>query len=103
MTLTDFKTLLLTCDPAVSKFTGPGTGNYTVWVPGTRTDGLMSDDQSEEDDTRVYVDRFTKVDNDTVAALLKTKLDESFIPYEYEQMFETDTGYIHHSFTCIVG
>lgn len=102
MTLDEFKAALLAIDPGLDKYTSAKTGNYTIWAPGNLAEGLDSDDEREEDDQRVYVDRFTKSDNDAVAAAIKTMLRNSRIPFEYVHIYEQDTGYIHHSFTCIV-
>lgn len=103
MTLDEFKALLLAIDPKLFKYKGAETGNYTIWKPGNIAEGLESDDDREEDDQRVYVDRFTLQDNDTIAAGIKTMLRAYRIPFEYVHDYEQDTGYIHHAFTCIVG
>jgi len=103
VTLDEFVDLILTADPTLTKWTGSGTGNYTVWKPGSFVEGLDSDDEREEDDQRVYIDRFTKLDNDQIAQSIISVLRTNHIPFEYVQDIELDTGYKHHAFTCIVG
>ena len=102
MTVDDFETALVSADPDVTKWTGTGNGNYTVWSPANLTEGLDSDDGREEDDQRIHVDRFTMVDPDAIVASITAIFQSNFVPFEYESMFEKDTGYIHHSWTCIL-
>lgn len=102
MTLAEFEALIVTVDPTLTKWKGPGTGNYTVWSIGGLANGLMSDDEPDEIDHRVYVDRFTKSDSDAIADALEAAFSNAFIPFEHEQMYEESSKYIHHSFTCIV-
>ncbi len=103
MTLSDFKAMLVDIDPNLDKWKSSQTGNYTVWTLGQSLAGVMSDDAPDEEDDRVHVERFTKSDTDSIAPAIKAALEAAFIPYEYVRIFEEDTGYIHHSFTCIVG
>lgn len=101
MTLTDFRDILLSADPKVTKRWGIGKGNYTVCTPG-RIDRTLSDDIGEDKTQIVYVDRFTKLDNDPIVEKIWNALENAFIPFEYEQDTEIDTRYIHHIFTCYV-
>jgi hypothetical protein len=98
--LTPFRDLLLSVDPKVTKFEGNGETNYTVWTPYT-TDKTMSDNTEDDSAWNIQVDRFTKTDNDPVAAAIYDKLTQAHIPFEYELDYEKETKYIHHIFTCI--
>lgn len=102
MSLDEFKELLLEADPKATKASGTSTGERTVWWPGGIDDSLMSDDIEEEVVRLVYVDRFTKQDHDQIAAAIYTALDGAFIPFRHEVIYENETGYIHHNFTCHV-
>lgn len=103
MTLSDFKALLLTADPALSKYSGANDGNYTVWRPGS-FDGLNGDGKIIEPLTRIYVDRFTKSDSDPVVSAIDDTLQGSdeIVVNEHISDYESTTGYIHHSWTCEV-
>ncbi len=103
MTLTEFETLLKTADSSITKRKGKGNINYTTWSPGVYNNSVMSDDEPDETFVRVYVDRFTKTENDTVAESIANVLSGAFIPFDREEITEPETGYIHHSFTCLVG
>ncbi|HCA29168.1 MAG TPA: hypothetical protein DEP23_06215 [Ruminococcaceae bacterium] len=101
MQLNDFRDILLEADGNITKRFGAGTGNYTVWTPGG-IDRVMSDDTGDENVQRVYVDRYTKLDNDPVVQAIWNALEGAFISFEYEQDTENDTKYIHHTFTCYI-
>lgn len=101
MRLNDFRDILLTADPQITKRFGNGKGNYTVWTPGG-IDRSLSDDIGDEKVQRVYVDRFTKLDDDPVVNKIWDVLESAFVSFEYDQDTETDTKYIHHTFTCYV-
>lgn len=103
MLLSEFKSMMVTVDPTVNMYKSDATGDYTVWRPGSRGDGIMSDDEPDEEVTRVYVSRFTRSESDAVAIAIEAALMNAFIPYEHEIDFENETGYIHHTFTCYVG
>lgn len=101
MTLLDFKAIVLRADPKSTKRFGAGKGNYTVWTPGA-IDRVMSDDENDEKVQRIYVDRYTKIDDDPIVQAIWDELEKAFISFEYEQDTETDTKIIHHIFTCFV-
>jgi hypothetical protein len=101
MLLTEFRDILLAADPEITKRFGNGKGNYSVWTPG-RIDRSMSDSSDEEKVQRIYVERFTKLDEDPIVKALWNALESAEIPFEYEQDTEADTKYIHHTFTCYV-
>jgi hypothetical protein len=97
--LDPFRDILLAADPNITKFDGPGTGNYTTWTPG----GIvreMSDDIGDDQVQRIYVDRFTKTDKDPIVDAIWSALETAGIPFEYERDYENDTKYHHHIFTC---
>jgi len=97
--LTPFRNILLTADPAATKYDGNGAENYTTWTPG----GIsreMSDDGDDDLVQRVYVDRYTKLDNDAIVGAIWSALESAGIPFEYERDYENDTKYHHHIFTC---
>lgn len=102
MTLAEFKAALLAIDPALEKYKSTKTGNYTIWSPGNLAPGLDSDDDKEENDQRIYVDRFSLSDNDTIAKQITAMLRSNFVPFEYVHIYENDTGYLHHSWTCVL-
>ena len=103
MTVDDFETALVSADPDVTKWTGTGNGNYTVWSP-YRYGHLAGENDTAEQSARIQVDRFTKDDNDAIVAAIHAALrahcDE--IAFEYQVDFEQDTGYLHHIWDCEV-
>lgn len=103
MTLDEFKALVLEADPTATMFKGSKTGSYTVWRPGGIANQINSDDEADEVVRYAYIDRFTKSEPDTVAVLIHSILTAAMVPYQPEIIYEQDTGYIHHSFTCLVG
>lgn len=102
MTVSEIKKLLTDVDPDAQRYDhdGAGTGDaYTVWQE-LRPVGCYGDGQ-EEGTIRFQVDRFTKEEDEAIAAQLKTKLEEQDdIAVEYQVDYERDTGYIHHIFVC---
>lgn len=102
MTLDDFKNLLLTADPEVTRYEHTGIGNYTTWREyGTKP--LGANNRRGEVIYRVQVDRFTKLGDDTVVATITTALDGSDnIAFQYLVDYEVQTGYIHHIWDCEV-
>jgi len=102
MLLADFKALLLTADPLATKYKGALTGNYTAWTAYARI-GVDADNRLAESGWKVQVDRFTKSDSDAVVALIDGVLsgnDEIGVNYLID--YESDTGYIHHIWDCVV-
>ena len=102
MTASEIKTLLVTVDPNVQRYEHDGAGEtdaYTVWYE-LQPVGCYGDGQ-EEGTIRFQVDRFTKEEDDTVAASLKETLEEQDdIAVDYRVDYERDTGYIHHIYVC---
>ncbi len=102
MTATEIKTLLVGVDPNVQRYDhdGAGTGDaYTVWYEVGRIGAYG--DGAEEGTIRFQVDRFTKDEDDAIAAALLAALDGADnIAVDYRVDYERDTGYIHHIFVC---
>lgn len=102
MTAADIKTLLVAVDPNVQRYDHDGAGTsdaYTVWYE-LRPIGLYGDGE-EEGTIRFQVDRFTKEEDDAIAASLKETLEgQDDIAVEYLVDYERDTGYIHHIYVC---
>lgn len=103
MQLADFVNLLKTVDSSITKNKGNGQENYSTWSIGAPAERYMSDDQAEDTVQRVYVDRYTKDAEDQMPGQLCAMLDENFISFEQVYIYEEDTQYHHHSFTCYVG
>ena len=102
MTVSEIKTLLTGVDPNVQRYDHDGAGTadaYTVWRE-TGPIGLYGDGQ-EEGTIRFQVDRFTKDEDDAIAATLKETLEaQDDITVEYLVDYEKDTGYVHHIYVC---
>lgn len=101
MTAGEIKTLLTAVDPDVQRYDhdGSGTDAYTVWHEYGRV-GLYGDGQ-EEGSIKFQVDRFTRDEDDAVAAALLAALDGADdITVDYRVDYEKDTGYIHHIYDC---
>lgn len=102
MTVQEIKDLLVSVDPDVQRYDHDRTGDgdaYTVWWE-TGPIGLYGDGQ-EEGTIRFQVDRFTKEEDEALAALLKETLEaQDDITVDYRVDYEKDTGYIHHIYVC---
>lgn len=103
MTLTEFKALLLSVDSGAKPWKGPGTGNYTVFMP-TRMLGLDADGKRVETGWRIYVERFTKNPDDPMVDQITAALDgHDDIAFDIEEtQFEIDTGYFQFIWRCEV-
>lgn len=103
MTLDELKTLLLTIDPSLTKWTWDGSaGSYTVWSPHHRTT-LMTDDEPERVTVKVTIDRWTKDPSDTVHNQILQALEERFVPTdEMLTVFDNETGYFRYIIECYV-
>jgi len=103
VTKAEIKALLITVDPNIRHYWSAGDGEpYTVWEETDRLP-LVGDDHHAEEGWVVYVHRYTKDENDSVAAALFALLDsapEIAVSETVDQ--EPDTGYIHHIFRCEV-
>ena len=101
MTTSDIKTMLVAVDSTVERSESSQTGSeaYTVWRE--LGDGALFADGVNQGGIRFQVDRFTKTEDDTVAAAIFTALEaRDDVSFEYLVDYETDTGYIHHIFDC---
>ena len=101
MTASEIKKLLTDVDPDAQRYEHDGAGTadaYTVWRE-LRPVGLYGDGQ-EEGSIRFQVERFTKEEDEQMAALIRAALEgQDDIAVEYLVDYE-DTGYIHHIFVC---
>ena len=101
MTISEIKTFLVSVDSTIERYESSkrDTDEYTVWYevnPGT-----AFADGKHQDVIKFQVDRFTKTEDDGIAAALKTALDaRDDIAFDYLVDYEQDTGYIHHIFDC---
>ena len=101
MTLSDIKTLVLSADANAYHYDSAHRSGaaYTVWRELSLLPTLADDVHQEG--WRFQIDRFTKTEDDTVAAAIRTKLDaDPRVAYQYIVDFEPDTRYIHHIFDC---
>ena len=102
MTASEIKKLLTDVDPDAQRYEHDGAGTsdaYTVWRE-LRPVGLYGDGQ-EEGSIRFQVDRFTKEEDEQMAALIRAALEgQDDIAVEYLVDYEKDSGYIHHIFVC---
>lgn len=99
MTLDQIKAIVLQGDPAASHYASTARGNYTVWREYARHPATADD--VHLGGWRFQVDRFTKTENDAIAASIETALsDHPGVAYSYMVDFEPETGYIHHIFDC---
>lgn len=97
------KDILLSIDPDAQKFTSTHRTEsaYTVWHPirpiGIHADGRIGPGWSFQ------VDRYTKRDHDEIAALIFEAFDsDDRIAVSYELIYEDDTKYFRHIFSCEV-
>ena len=101
MTTSDIKTMLVAIDSTVERYESSHNGSeaYTVWREVG--EGAFFADGQHQGVTRFQVDRFTKTEDDTVAAAIFTALDaRDDVAFEYIVDYEADTGYIHHIYDC---
>ena len=99
MTLTDFRDIVLTADPAATHYWSGSQGNYTIWTEFGET-ADYADSKRSVVFKSVQVDRYTKLEYDPVVDSLRAALDAAGIPYAYLCDPNQDTGYIHHIFDC---
>lgn len=101
MTLEDIQGLVVSADSDAQHYESArrsGIG-YTVWREYQHL-GLMSDDGHGEG-WRFQIDRFTKVENDSIAAAIYDALEnDERVAFEYLVDYEPDTRIIHHIFDC---
>lgn len=102
MTVSEIKTLLVSVDPNVQRYDHDGAGQaeaYTVWYELQPLD--LYGDGREQGTIRFQVDRFTKTEDEPLAAALRDTLEaQDDIAVDYLVDYERDTGYIHHIYVC---
>lgn len=100
MTLDDIKAMVIAVDPSAQHYDSTKKGPaYTVW----REYGYlpMTADQRHQGGISFQIDRFTRAENDTIAAAFVAALEsDDRIAYEYQVDYEPETRYIHHIFDC---
>ena len=102
MTLTEFYNLIKAVDADLSAYSGPGTGNYTVYHP-YEIGGLRADGRIVEARLKVQVDRYTRLSTDATVDVITAALESSDdIAFRHLVEFEPNTGYIHHIWDCEV-
>ena len=101
MTLADIQALVVSVDPAAGHYESASqdkTG-YTVWYEYRRLDLTRDDEHSEA--WAFQIDRFTKIENDPIAAALFEALEaDDRVAVEHLVDYEKDTRWIHHIFDC---
>ena len=101
MTVSEIKALVKSADATSSHYESAkrSGADYTVWREVRMLD-TTSDDIHDEAWT-FQIDRFTKTENDTVAATIRQKLDaDPRVAYSYVVDYEPQTRYIHHIYDC---
>lgn len=100
MTRAEIRAALIAVDPAIRHYRSmKASGNYTYWEE-TRLLNLCMDNHHAEGWAFV-VHRYTKDENDALAAQLFSALDnDDRITVIYQVDHEIETGYIHHIFDC---
>lgn len=101
MTLSDIKALVASVDPEARHYYSAADGtDYTVWEETARLP-LVGDDRHIAEGWTVYVHRFTKQEDDAIAAALFAALDAApEVAVSHTTDMEPDTGYIHHIYSC---
>ena len=100
MTRAEIRAALIAVDPHIRHHRSmSASGNYTYWDE-TRMLNLCADNHHAEG-WEFVVHRYTKDENDDIAAALFTALDnDDRIALQYNVDHEIETGYIHHIFDC---
>lgn len=99
MTREEIAELVLTADPYALRYESDKSGNYTTWHEYRRLE-IMGDDVHSQG-WAFQVDRFTKDENDEIADIVFSILDnDERVSVIHEIDYEKQTGYIHHIFDC---
>lgn len=99
MTLDDVRAIVLACDPEAKHYRSEARGNYTTWQEYERLP--YTSDGVNERGWRFQIDRFTKLEDDPVAAQIEDRLSGmDNVAYSYMVDHEPETGFIHHIFDC---
>lgn len=101
MTLSEIQALVVSVDPKAGHYESASQSKtgYTVWREFRRLD--MTADDAHAEAWSFQVDRFSKLENDPVAAALYEALEaDDRVAVEYLVDYESDTRWIHHIFDC---
>lgn len=101
MTLNEIQSLVVSVDPQAGHYESDHREGepYTVWRE-KRTLPFLGDGE-HMGGLKFQIDRFTKTENDPIAASLYAVLEtRDDVAFEYLTDYEPDTGYIHHIFDC---
>lgn len=100
MTLKEIAAFLTEADPLISHYESMDKqGDYTFWEE-TRPLSFMADGVHQEG-WRFYVHRYTREEEDPIAAALMTDMDTSDrITVEHEVDYIPEKDMIHHIFAC---
>ena len=101
MTLEAIQAFVVSIDPNADHYESAYREGepYTVWRE-KRTLPFMGDGQ-HVGGIKFQIDRFTKTENDEIAASLYAALEANdAVAFEYLTVYEPDTGYIHHIYDC---
>lgn len=100
MTTQEIKALILTADSNAKRYKSSREEDaFTVWAEFERIQppGAAYDELG----WRFEIDRFTREEDDKVAASIERALSEDDrVAYTYEVTYEVETGYIRHIFVC---
>ncbi len=101
MTLDEIKTIVIAVDPNAMHYESAYQKGaaYTVWKEDN-TLGFMANGK-HQGAVSFHIDRFTKSENDAIAASFFNALEENDrIAFQHLVDYEPDTRYIHHVFDC---
>lgn len=101
MTKAEIQAFVVSIDPNAGHYESAfrGSDAYTEW----REDGTLPfmGDNRHQGGIHFIIDRYTKDENDAIAAAFFSALEEKDdVAFEHITDEEPDTGYIHHIFDC---
>ena len=107
MTIGEIRTLLVSVDSGIRHYFSMSNAEaYSYWEETHRLP-LTADDQHKTEAWKFYVHRFTKTEDDVIAAAFFKALDEDpricvrwVVDSEQGTGSDPDAGYIHHIFEC---
>jgi uncharacterized protein YbdZ (MbtH family) len=104
MTLSEVKALLVSADPDIRHYFSMHNSEklYSYWEE-TQQIGPVWDDQHDTANQawRFYVHRYTRTEDDSVAAAIFEALDQDpRTTVRWSTDFDKESGYIHHIFEC---
>ena len=101
MTVRDIEALVKAIDPAARHYasTDDHEDAYTIWYE-LRMLPFMGDGK-HMGGIAFHIDRFTRFEADAMASAIYAGLEaRDDVAFEYLVDYESDTGYIHHIFSC---